>query len=232
MGQAVEAAAQRRGHTIVARLDRDDHSRLGDLHPGNTDVVVEFTQPGAFMGNLAAVMDQGLPLVTGTTGWLDQLPAARDLVQATQGSLLYSSNFSVGVNILFALNRRLAQLMNAHPGYDCFIEERHHRHKADAPSGTARSLAEQVIAGLDRKTRIAGPELRERPPQPEELSVGYVRSGEITGTHRVSYTSPIDTLSIEHTAHSREGFAEGAVIAAEWLPGRPGVFDFAELFAD
>jgi len=232
MGQAVENAALARGHEIVARLDRDDLDQLAELGPAQADVVVEFTQPDAFMDNLRRVMAQGLPMVTGTTGWLEALPQAREIVAAASGGLLYSSNFSVGVNVLFALNRRLAQLMNAYPEYDCFVEERHHRHKADAPSGTARSLADQILTGLDRKTHLAGPDLMQRAPRPEELSVGFVRSGEIRGTHQVTYTSEVDTLTISHTAHSRAGFAQGAVVAAEWLPGRVGVHDFADLFVE
>ncbi|MEM8889932.1 MAG: dihydrodipicolinate reductase C-terminal domain-containing protein, partial [Bacteroidota bacterium] len=144
--------------------------------------------------------------------------------------VMYSSNFSVGVNVLFLLNQKLAQLMNSYPEYDVFIEEQHHRYKADAPSGTAVSLSKQVLEGLDRKDRIATDALLNRAPEPEELSVGYIRSGEIIGRHKVSYTSAIDEISIEHKAHNRRGFALGAVIAAEWMQGKKGFYSFTELF--
>lgn len=231
MGRAVEQAAQARGHIVSLRIDQDNRHELAQLRPDNTDVVIEFTQPDSFFPNLEAVLAQGVPMVSGTTGWHDRLAEARTRVAAAGGSLVYSSNFSVGVNLLFALNRRLATWMNDLPTYDCYVEEQHHRHKADAPSGTARTLADDIIARLDRKTRIAAAELMHRPPAPEELSVGFVRSGEIVGRHRVTYTSAIDSLSIEHVAQSREGFAQGAVLAAEWIADKQGCFDFAELFA-
>jgi 4-hydroxy-tetrahydrodipicolinate reductase len=147
-----------------------------------------------------------------------------------KATFMYSSNFSIGVNVLFLLNQRLANLMNRYPEYDCFVEEQHHRHKADAPSGTAVSLSQQILAGLDRKTQITTDALLTRAPKPEELSVGYIRSGEIIGRHKVCYTSEIDEISIEHKAHNRRGFALGAVIGAEWLQGKEGFYAFSELF--
>lgn len=230
MGKAIEQEALKRGHQISARIDLNNQQDIESLTVENTDVVIEFTHPTSFEGNLKAVMALGLPMVTGTTGWQDKQTDIEAIVSTANGSLMHSSNFSVGVNVLFKLNQRLAALMNQYPEYDCYIEEQHHRHKADAPSGTAHSLAQQVLAGLDRKSSIATEELRHRAPTPEELSVGYVRCGEIIGTHRVAYTSDIDSIRIEHQAYNRRGFALGAVIAAEWIVGKSGMHEFSDLF--
>lgn len=230
MGKAIEQEAIARGHRIAFRIDQDNAADWEQVNATNTDVVIEFTHPDSFQGNLDRVMQAGIPLVTGTTGWQDRLEAIRAQVAARAGTLMYSSNYSIGVNLLFKLNQQLARWMNAYPEYDCFIEEQHHRHKADAPSGTAISLARQVIHDLDRKNRIATDALQHRAPEPDELSVGSIRAGEIIGRHKVSYTSDIDVLTIEHHAYNRRGFALGAVVAAEWLAGKKGVFEFSEIF--
>ncbi|RMG19831.1 MAG: 4-hydroxy-tetrahydrodipicolinate reductase [Bacteroidetes bacterium] len=233
MGKAIEQEALQRGHHISFKIDLHNYEQLQQLKPENTDVVIEFTHPDSFWNNLQALLPKGIPLVSGTTGWHQRLPEVRQLVETQRAAFMYSSNFSIGVNILFILNRRLARLMNRYPEYDCFIEEQHHRHKADAPSGTALSLAQDLIDRLDRKTTLATHALLHRAPLPEELSVGYVRSGEIAGRHRVCYTSEIDTLTIEHHAHQRRGFALGAVIAAEWLKDKgEGFYDFGQLFEE
>ena len=229
MGQAIEPEATARGHHISYRISRENRELRTELGPDNSDLVIEFTHPDAFMDNLRAVMQAGLPMVTGTTGWHDQTDRVAQIVAEHQGLLIHASNFSVGVNLLFKLNQRLAELMNGQPQYDPYVEERHHRHKADGPSGTAMTLAQDLLARLDRKQHIAGAELRSRPPHEDELSVGFVRAGDIKGTHRVSYTSEIDSLSIEHVAHNRRGFALGAVIAAEQVAGRKGLVAFADL---
>ncbi|MDX2249557.1 MAG: 4-hydroxy-tetrahydrodipicolinate reductase [Bacteroidia bacterium] len=229
MGKAIEQEALSRNHVISRIIDLANQHDILTLSPANTDVVIEFTQPGSFPENLRKVMESGVPLVTGTTGWYDQLAQVQKIVNESGGGLMYSSNFSIGVNILFKLNQYLAEMMNRFDQYDCFVEERHHRHKADAPSGTAYSLSRQILAGLDRKTRVAGEDLRHRKPEADELSVGYVRSGEIIGEHTVGYTSDIDTITISHTAHSRRGFALGAVVAAEWMVGKTGVYEFSSI---
>ncbi|MEM7375004.1 MAG: 4-hydroxy-tetrahydrodipicolinate reductase [Bacteroidota bacterium] len=230
MGKAIEQEALARNHTIQARIDLHNKEELKSLNPNNTDAVIEFTHPSSFEGNLHAVMALGIPMVTGTTGWHDNKEAVEAAVNKVKGSLIHSSNFSIGVNVLFMLNQRLAAIMNQYPEYDCYIEEQHHRHKADAPSGTAHSLAQQVLAELERKNSIASDELRHRAPTDDELSVGYIRSGEIIGTHRVAYTSEIDSIRIEHQAYNRRGFALGAVVAAEWIVGKTGIYEFSELF--
>lgn len=232
MGRAVEAEAVARGHTVVLRCGRADLAQAARLTPDACDCIVEFTSPEAALPNFGSLLPTGIPLVTGTTGWHAQADAVKAAVAAADGAFLHSSNFSVGVNLLFVLNKQLARLMNRHPGYDCYIEEAHHRHKKDAPSGTAMHLAQQLIDGLDRKDAIADAELRGRPPRPDELSVAYTRAGEIVGAHTVTYISDIDRISITHEAFNRRGFALGAVIAAEWIQGRKGYFDFAEVFEE
>lgn len=230
MGKAVEQEALKRGHAIVGTIDQDNRDRLRDFNPDNTDVAIEFTHPDSFDSNLHAMLDAGIPLVSGTTGWHDRVEEVEQLVNQQNGSFLYASNFSVGVNLMFELNRKLAELMNSYPEYDVFVEEQHHRFKADAPSGTAFSLGQQILDSLDRKTEIADESLRSRAPKEEELSIGYIRSAMITGKHTVTYQSDIDRVSIVHEAYNRRGFALGAVIAAEWLAGKTGMYNFQELF--
>ncbi len=219
MGHAVEQEALDRGHSIVGGIDKANLDKLDRYTKTDVDVVIEFTHPDSFRGNLRRILDIGIPMVSGTTGWHHQLEEVQQEVEAANGSFLYASNFSVGVNLMFAMNKKLAQLMNAHPDYDVFVEEQHHRYKADAPSGTAISLAQELLQHLDRKTSVSTEELRSRAPQEEELSVGYIRAGEIIGQHSVTYRSDIDRLTLTHEAYNRRGFALGAVIAAEWLAG-------------
>lgn len=229
MGRAIEQEAIARGHAIAFRIDRDNLSDWKQVNATNTDAVIEFTHPDSFQANFERVMASGIPMVTGTTGWHGQIETVRSALAAQKGTLIYSSNFSVGVNLLFKLNQRLAELMNPHAQYDAFVEERHHRYKADGPSGTAYSLAQQIVDDLDRKSSIVSGELQKRPPSEDELSVGFIRSGEIIGYHKVSYTSDIDSISIEHSAHNRRGFALGAVIAAENIVGKKGLIEFGEI---
>ncbi|MEM7660454.1 MAG: 4-hydroxy-tetrahydrodipicolinate reductase [Bacteroidota bacterium] len=230
MGHAIEKEALKRGHEISARIDLNNRQDLSQLQPQKTDIVIEFTHPESFLENIDAVLSLGLPMVSGTTGWYDRMDQVRQFVERKQASFLFSANFSIGVNILSKLNRQLAQLMNQYPEYDCFLEERHHRWKADGPSGTAHALAAEIVEHLDRKKQVASVELTNRPPEPEELSVGFVRSGDIVGEHTVCYSSEIDSITISHQARNRRGFALGAVIAAEWLKNRTGFYEFKDLF--
>lgn len=230
MGKAVEQEALKRGHQVSERLGRMDFERLGSLRSDEIDAVIEFTHPDSFWSNMEALLPTGIPVITGTTGWNDRFDELDALVHKTSSGLMYASNFSVGVNVLFKVNRDLAKLMNRYPDYDPLLEEQHHRYKADAPSGTAISLAEDVIAGLDRKSSIATDALQTRPPHEDELSVGYVRAGGIIGKHSISYTSEIDQITISHEAFNRRGFALGAVIAAEYMVGKKGLRSFGELF--
>ncbi len=230
MGQAVEAEAIARGHEICLRANRENFHAATLLQPQDCDCIIEFTRPESALANFRTLLPNGIPIVTGTTGWFSELDSLTTEVATARGTFMYSSNFSVGVNVLFKLNAMLAKLMNAYPEYDCFVEEAHHRHKKDAPSGTALHLAHQMIEHLDRKGRVSNEELRHRAPEADELSVAATRAGEIVGTHRVSYVSAIDEIKISHQAFNRRGFALGAVIAAEWIQGRKGVFEFSEVF--
>jgi len=230
MGKSVEKEATARGHTISHVIDKENIDAIHSLSTDSVDVIIEFTHPESILSNLRALLPTQIPIVTGTTGWDHMHTEVQQWVKTHQASLLFSSNFSVGVNILFKLNQKLAQIMNAYPAYDCFIEERHHRYKMDAPSGTAMTLAQQIIESLEKKDKIVTSALQNRKPNEDELSIGSIRSGEIIGQHTVSYTSAIDTISILHTAHNRRGFALGAVIAAEWLHDKRGMYNFADIF--
>ncbi|MBL0020320.1 MAG: 4-hydroxy-tetrahydrodipicolinate reductase [Bacteroidetes bacterium] len=230
MGKAVEAEARARGHEICLIVDQDNAHLATLLRPETCDCFIEFTRPEAALGNFRNLLSTGVPIVTGTTGWLPELETFQAEVLAANGRFMYSNNFSVGVNVLFQLNKMLAKLMNGHPQYDCYIEEAHHRHKKDAPSGTAQSLAGQILDGLNHKTKLAGPELLLRAPEPEELSIAFTRAGEIIGNHSVTYISDIDRITIQHEAFNRRGFALGAVIAAEWMQGKRGFFEFGQIF--
>lgn len=230
MGKAVEAEAVGRGHEVILVAGHQNVHEATLLRPATCDCIIEFTRPEAALSNFHTLIPTGVPIVTGTTGWLDDLETVRNTVNAAGGSFLYSSNFSVGVNVLFQLNLMLARLMNGYPDYDCFIEEAHHRHKKDAPSGTAHSLAHQILDHLGRKTHCSNEELRHRAPAPDELSIASTRAGEIIGQHAVTYISDIDRITISHEAFNRRGFALGAVLAAEWIQGRPGMHTFSDLF--
>lgn len=230
MGGEIMAQAQKRGHEIVCAWGRNDEKDLKFLHDVKADVMIEFTHPGSVLQNLENLINSEIPIVCGTTGWLNNIAQVEKWTKERNAGFIYASNFSIGMNLLFKLNRELAKWMNPYPQYDCAIEEQHHRHKADAPSGTALSLAKDIIANLGSKHAIASDELRNRPPSPEEISIGYIRSGEITGRHKVIYSSEVDSISIEHNANNRMGFALGAVIAAEWIVNRKGFFNFADVF--
>ena len=215
MGHAIEAAAVQRGHEIAATLDVGDPLTLERL--GSPDVAIEFTAPTAAAGTIARLIEAGLPVVSGTTGWHGELPRVTELVKARSGALLHGTNFSVGVQLFLRAAADLAGRLAGYPEFDGFIVEEHHAKKLDAPSGTALTLR-QAVTEADAAR-----------PYP----VTSVRAGSIPGIHRLAYDGPHDTISLEHVARSRAGFAAGAVAAAEWLPGRRGVFTFEEmLFGD
>jgi len=228
MGQTLAALAPAHGHSVVGIVDqRAGAARVEDFSPARADVAIEFTHPDAAFGNVAACLRQGLPVVCGSTGWLPRFEEARALVAATNGALFYASNFSVGVNLFFHFNEYIAAKMSQLGGgaYDVEVREIHHVHKVDAPSGTALTTAEGILANFPAKTSW-----RDGPAQtPQELAVLSERRGEVVGTHEVRYRSAHDTLELRHEAHSRQGFADGALRAAAWLPGRQGVFGMKEL---
>jgi len=225
MGRAIEEIARAEGDEIVLRVDVNNAKDIGPEELKACEVLIEFTRPEAAFDNIRMALEAGVPIVSGTTGWLDRWPEVRRLCEAREGAFFYASNFSLGVNILFALNRYLARLMNERPEYEVALKEIHHIHKRDAPSGTAVTLAEGILQQLDRKTRWT----LEAGPGPEDIGITAIREDEVPGTHEVRYRSGIDTLYLRHEAHSREGFARGALLAARWLPGRQGVFGMQDL---
>lgn len=226
MGHAIETIAQQRGHHIVLRIGSGNREELNAEQLQQADVAIEFTRPEAAPENVALALKAGVPVVCGTTGWNDGLPAAEAVCRETGSALLHASNFSVGVNLFFEVNKLLAKLINAQPDYDVTIEETHHTQKKDAPSGTAITLAEQVLERLDRKKSWAH---KGNERSDADMSIASFRVEGVPGTHKVSYQSPIDTIDIIHTAHSRDGFALGAVLAAEFIIGKKGVYQMADV---
>ncbi|HNU57652.1 MAG TPA: 4-hydroxy-tetrahydrodipicolinate reductase [Flavobacteriales bacterium] len=223
MGKAIETIAEERGHTIGLKVD----SRNAGTAPLGCDVAIEFSRPEHAMDNMRICLANRVPVVVGTTGWYDKLNDVKAMVSQYQGALLWASNFSIGVNLFFRVNRKLAGLMDKQRDYRVRIDETHHIHKLDAPSGTAITLARDI----DLKTgRYAGYALEEQGQlQGHEQVQGPVvirseRTGEVTGTHTVTWTGPNDRIVMTHEAFDRGGFALGAVVAAEWIKGRSGLF--------
>ncbi len=225
MGKEIEQILIARGHTIPLIIDLNNTNDLDAAHLQKVDVAIEFTTPSTAYGNVVKCLEAGVPVVCGTTAWLDKLPEVKQLCKEKNGAFFYASNYSIGVNIFFEINRRLAQLMNRFGEYDVTIEETHHTQKKDAPSGTAVTLAEGVLENLDRKQKwVCG-----TTTVPEELEVVAIRRSVVPGTHTVTYESDVDALSITHMAKSRRGFALGAVLAAEFLHGKTGIFSMKDL---
>ncbi|MDR2469543.1 MAG: 4-hydroxy-tetrahydrodipicolinate reductase [Tannerella sp.] len=218
MGKAIEKTVRKRGHEIVSVIDVNNLKDFESDAFHSADAAIEFSTPGAAYGNVMACFAANVPVVVGTTGWLDRLDAVRAVCEKEGKTLFYASNFSIGVNLFFALNRHLAKLMNDFPIYDVRLTETHHIHKLDAPSGTALTLVDDLIAQLDRKRRWQ----LEESGNSDEVVIHAIRKGETPGIHEVMYESEDDYIRIEHNAHSRTGFALGAVLAAEFIVGKKG----------
>ncbi len=219
MGQVIERIALERGHEIV--LKKDEFNTFDGL--STADVAIDFSVPMAAVENISACFNNNVPVVSGTTGWLDRYDEMIALCKEKNGGFISSSNFSLGVNLFFGLNEYLAKMMANIEGYKVTMEEIHHIHKLDAPSGTAISLAQGVIENSDYSKWT----LEEA--KDNEIHIEAVRTGEVPGTHTVTYDSGIDSIEIKHTAHNREGFALGAVIAAEWLAGKQGIYSMRDV---
>ncbi|MBK8621092.1 MAG: 4-hydroxy-tetrahydrodipicolinate reductase [Saprospiraceae bacterium] len=226
MGKEIEAIAIRRGHTITCKISSANKYEMNPQVLQWADVAIEFTRPEAAFENVSACLNAGLPVVCGTTGWTNQKELIEKKCTEMEGAFLYASNFSIGVNIFFEINKRLAELMNKYETYDARIEEIHHTSKLDAPSGTAISLAQDVIQKLDRKKVWS---IQPGETNGRSLHIESLRQDSVPGTHIVKYSSEIDDIEIKHTAHSRAGFALGAVLAAEWLNGRKGCFEMKDV---
>lgn len=220
MGKIIHQIALKRGHDVVATLD--ETPTLEKLN--NPDVVIEFSSPESAFGNIKFCLENKIPVVAGTTGWLEKKPEIEKIALENETGFLYGSNFSLGVNLFFALNEKLAEMMAPFQNdYSCQLEEIHHIHKLDAPSGTAISIAEGIFKHSDFKSW----KLDET--KGTELGITAIREGEVPGTHSVFYRSEVDEIEIKHTAFNRNGFAVGAVIAAEWLPGKVGNFGMKQV---
>lgn len=227
MGKIIERIALERGHTVIGKASSTQP--IDTLDFSKVDVAIEFTTPTFVVKHIEYCLEHETPIVVGTTAWSEHLDFVKTLVEQNNGGILYSSNFSIGVNIFFDINKRLAKLMANHSEYTPSLEETHHVHKLDAPSGTAVTIANDMMLENDH---IRSWKLGEGTPpvvQQGQLAVTSYRKPDVPGTHIVTYESPIDSIQLSHTAHSREGFALGAVIAAEFLQGKKGTFTMQDV---
>ena len=218
MGKAIEEVAIQRGHSVVLTIDQPNLNDFTRENISKADVAIEFTGPESAYDNVKKCLDFGIPMVCGSTGWTEKMGEVKKICKEKNGAFIYSSNYSVGVNIFFEVNKKLAVLMSAHKDYEVILEEIHHTQKKDAPSGTAITLAEQILEELKRKKQWVN-ELSENP---EDLEIISQRIDTNPGTHSIKYSSVIDDIEIIHTAHSRKGFALGAVMAAEFIKDKKG----------
>ena len=220
MGKVIDKIAKNRGHKIIYRID--ENSINYDLK--KVDVAIDFSTPKAAFSNINMALENSIPIISGTTGWLDNYNKAVKLCNEKNGAFLYASNFSLGVNIFFEINRQLAKIMSNHPEYVIKMKEIHHTEKIDAPSGTAITLAESIIKETDYQKWSLNKDFKKN-----EISIEAQRLSDNTGTHEVIYKSDIDEIKIKHAAVNREGFGLGAVIAAEWLIGKKGIFSMKDV---
>lgn len=219
MGKMIASLATDRGHEIVAKIDVDSEA----IEYSEMDVAIDFSTPDSAFENISNCIKNRVPVISGTTGWLDQYEETVALCESEKGAFIYASNFSLGVNVFFELNQYLAKVMQNLKEYTVSLEEIHHTQKLDAPSGTAISLAEGIIENSDNSSwHLANEEA-------SGIPIESKREGSVPGTHTIAYSSKVDTIEIKHTAHNREGFALGAIIAAEWLVGKKGVFQMKDV---
>ncbi len=226
MGKTIESMALNKGYDIVLRISDQNLSELTSENLQKSDVAIEFSRPEAAFDNIKACLEAGIPVVSGTTGWLEKMPEVHKLVDKHQGTFFYASNFSIGVNIFFALNRQLAKMMNDWETYSASIHEIHHTQKLDAPSGTAITLGKGVLENIERlKTWKAGEETANH----SVLPITSDRVDNTPGTHIIKYESEVDEIEIKHLAKSRAGFAQGALMAAKWVVGKKGVLGMSDI---
>ena len=225
MGKAIEKMALQKGHTIVLKITGKNVGEMTSENLQKADVAIEFSGPAAAFENIKKCMDAGLPVVCGSTGWTDKMDEIKNYCTAKNGAFIYASNFSVGVNIFFEINKRLAQFMSTQELYEVILEETHHTEKKDAPSGTAITLANQILESVKRKTKW----VNTFSDDPADLEIISQRIDPTPGTHHVKYSSVIDDIEIIHTAHNRNGFALGAVLAASFLQNKKGCFTMKDV---
>ena len=226
MGHEIEQVLLQRGHSVTLIIDQDNAAELNPENLANVDVAIEFTTPGTAYTNVRTCIECGTPVVSGTTGWHDKLTELQELCREKNSTMIWSSNYSLGVNITFRLNRYLAELMNRFDAYNVAIEEIHHTQKKDAPSGTAISLANDILARVERKQEW----VNEPTDNEKAIEITSLREGSVPGTHTVTYTSEDDKIEVKHTLFSRRALALGAVVAAEFIAPRKGVFTIDDLF--
>jgi 4-hydroxy-tetrahydrodipicolinate reductase len=227
MGKTIESLARKRGHNIIGKIDFDNLKDLQQYNMNNADVAIEFSNPESAFSNIKYCLENGIPVLSGTTGWLDKKPEIEALCKLKNSTFFYASNYSIGVNLFFELNEKLAALMSSQKEYKLQIEEIHHTEKKDAPSGTAISIAEGIIQNhesyhtweLDNSEKGVVP-------------IKAIRTDNVPGTHTVQYSSPIDDIEIKHIAHSRDGFALGAIMVAEWLQNKVGVLTMSDFLKE
>lgn len=233
MGRIIEQFATERGHEIVLKINIDNTEELTIFNLKKADVAIDFSTPDSAMSNIELCFDAGVPVVVGTTGWYGHLQTVKNNCIEGNNTLLYASNFSIGVNVFFFVNKVLAKIMNRYPQYEVQVEEIHHTQKLDSPSGTAMTIAEGILSELDRKdewvNELIGSD-EEFIFKPDQLLIESHRIEDVPGTHTVIYSSEVDDIEFKHKAHSRAGFALGAVLAAEWLEGKTGFYNITDMF--
>lgn len=233
MGQMIERLAVERGHEIVLKIGEENAGELTKANLKKADVAIDFSTPQVVVANIYECFEASLPIVVGTTGWYGDLQRVKNSCEESNNAVLYGSNFSIGVNVFFHLNRALAKVMNNYPAYDVQVEEIHHTKKLDAPSGTAMTLAEDILGELSTKkewvNELAGSPITAQ-IKSDQLLIESIRMEHIPGTHTVIYSSEVDDIEIKHTAHGRAGFALGAIVAAEWLQNKTGFYSVADIF--
>lgn len=225
MGQAIENIAREKGHEIVLIIDLNNQADLNTTRLLQADVAIEFTNPDSAESNIRTCLDSGIPVISGSTGWTERLHQVKEYCLEKNGTFLYASNFSIGVNLFFELNRKLAAMMKNHDEYDVKMEEIHHTQKKDAPSGTAISLAEDILHHIPSKKKW----VNEPSGKEKELEITSKRIDPAPGTHKIIYTSSVDDIEIIHTAHNRTGFATGAVMAAEFIHNKKGLYTMQDV---
>jgi 4-hydroxy-tetrahydrodipicolinate reductase len=233
MGHIIEQFALDRGHEVVLKIEELNAEELTEENLKKADVAIDFSTPATVINHIKACFNANIPIIVGTTGWYDQLEEIKEECQQSNKTLLYGSNFSIGVNVFFHVNKILAKIMNSYPQYEVLVEEIHHTQKLDSPSGTAITIAEGIIEGLENKTEWVNEligDTQEVIAKPEQLLIESHRIEDVPGTHTVIYSSEVDDIEFKHKAHNRAGFALGAVIAAEWIKGKTGFYSVTDIF--
>jgi 4-hydroxy-tetrahydrodipicolinate reductase len=233
MGRIIEKFATERGHEIVLKVNVDNTEDLTIENLQKADVAIDFSTPDSALSNIELCFDAHVPVVVGTTGWYGHLQEVKNKCLDSNNTLLYASNFSIGVNVFFFVNKILAKIMNRYPQYEVQVEEIHHTEKLDAPSGTAMTIAEGILSELDRKKEWVNELIgsgEELIAKPDQLLIESHRIEDVPGTHTVIYSSEVDDIEFKHKAHSRAGFALGAVLAAEWLQDKNGFYNITDMF--